>query len=198
MTSISSTILTIGGTPTIFLPVPSPYPYENGCSTNIYQFQSATFLAWDPIYGKSISAATSCFPPQVTSWWLQASDALIYTALGPTFACPEAYSTVSTNVVATSVEEVYCCPSYVAKLHPENPLRLTRLTKQAIHSPLCPAKQRTSLPVSMHLNALGEPDTLMVNHYFLGVESLHDNRIFFFRNHVRRPCQRLQRQLCHK
>ncbi len=130
MTSTSPTVLTIGGTPTIFLPLPTPYPYESGCSTNIYQLNTVpTFLAWDPAYGKSITAAASCFPPQVTSWWFQYSDALIYTAIGPTFVCPEAYSTVSTSLFASSVQEVYCCPSYVMNCTPKKSLRGTRLTR---------------------------------------------------------------------
>ncbi|KAL1858186.1 hypothetical protein Daus18300_010068 [Diaporthe australafricana] len=113
MSSVTSTVMVIGGTPTIFLPLPTPYPSGDGCGTNIYQLTATapTFLAWDPVYGQSVTDATSCFPPQVTTWWLQASTALIYTALGPTFACPEAYSTVSTTLVESSVQEVYCCPS---------------------------------------------------------------------------------------
>ncbi|KAJ0107743.1 hypothetical protein J7T55_000005 [Diaporthe amygdali] len=119
MTSVSSTVISVGGTPTIFLPLPTPYPSEEGCGTNVYQLTSTapTFLAWDPVYGQSVTDATSCFPPQVTTWWLQSSSALIYTALGPSFACPEAYSTVSTNYVASSVQEVYCCPTSFTLLY---------------------------------------------------------------------------------
>lgn len=113
MATVKPTISTLAGTPTIFYPLPTAYPSEDGCGTNIYQLtaDTPTFMVWDPVYGSSVSHATSCFPPQVTTWWLQVSTAATYTALGPTFACPEAYSTMSTNTVATSVEEVYCCPS---------------------------------------------------------------------------------------
>lgn len=116
MASITSTVSTIGGTPTIFYPLPTPYPSEAGCGTNIYQLtpDSPTFINWDPVYGSSVTHATTCFPAQVTAWWLQISTAATYTALGPTFACPEAYSTMSTNTIATSVQEVYCCPSYAS------------------------------------------------------------------------------------
>jgi hypothetical protein len=73
------------------------------------------FVVWDPFYGRGIvTDATTCHPPQVTTWWFQSSDALLYTALGPTFACPEAYSTVTTTVIESSVQQVYCCPSYVS------------------------------------------------------------------------------------
>ncbi|KAH8769060.1 hypothetical protein F5883DRAFT_553407 [Diaporthe sp. PMI_573] len=114
MASVTSTILTVGGTPTIFLPLPTPYPSEEGCGTNIYQWMSTPpmFVVWDPFYGRGIvTDATTCHPPQVTTWWFQSSDALLYTALGPTFACPEAYSTVTTTVIESSVQQVYCCPS---------------------------------------------------------------------------------------
>lgn len=151
MSSATSTVMTIGGTPTIFLPLPTPYPSENDCGTNIYQLKSTnpTFLVWDPVYGQSVTHATTCFPPQVTTWWLQSSGALLYTALGPTFACPEAYSTVSTTTIASSVQEVYCCPSYVHNpasrrerpIPPPPPGRGKRLThSQSIHSPIRSAK----------------------------------------------------------
>lgn len=130
MASVTSTVMTIGGTPTIFVPMATPYPSGDGCGTNIYQLASAepTFLAWDPAYGKSVTDAASCIPTQVSTWWFQDPDALLYTAIGPTFACPEAYSTVLTTVTASSVQKVYCCPSYVhqprakrAYLPKENP-----------------------------------------------------------------------------
>lgn len=119
-------VLTIGGTPTTFLPLATPYPSKDGCDTNIYQLTSAapTFLAWDPAYGKSVTDAASCIPSYVSTWWFQDPDASYYTALGPTFACPEAYSTVSTTATvvttgtASSVQKVYCCPSYVPSLEP--------------------------------------------------------------------------------
>lgn len=116
MASITSTVSTIGGTPTIFYPLPTPYPSEDGCGTNVYQLtpDSPTFINWDPIHGSSVTHATTCFPTQVTAWWLQVSTAATYTALGPTFACPEAYLTMSTNTIETSVQEVYCCPSYAS------------------------------------------------------------------------------------
>ncbi|KAG6357686.1 hypothetical protein INS49_013565 [Diaporthe citri] len=122
MASVTSTVMTIGGTPTIFVPLPTPYPSEDGCGTNIYQLASTTptFLAWDPAYGKSVTDAASCIPSQVSTWRFQDPDALLYTAIGPTFVCPEAYSTVSTTVTASSVQKVYCCPSQYTLLsaHP--------------------------------------------------------------------------------
>lgn len=166
MTSVSSTVISVGGTPTIFLPLPTPYPSEEGCGTNVYQLTSTapTFLAWDPVYGQSVTDATSCFPPQVTTWWLQSSSALIYTALGPSFACPEAYSTVSTNYVASSVQEVYCCPTYVpSRSSLRNSAERNQLTAQFIHSPIRPAKPGRGLSFTMHINAYGRPDAIMVH-----------------------------------
>lgn len=118
MASVTSTIMPIGDIPTVFLPLPTPYPSGDGCGTNIYQPSSAepTFLAWDPAYGKNFTDAASCIAPQVSAWWDQDTGIFqLYTALGPTFACPEAYSTVSTTVTASSVQAVYCCPSYVTQ-----------------------------------------------------------------------------------
>lgn len=124
MANVTSTTMTIGGIPTVLVPLPTPYPSMDGCGANIYQLSSAapTFLAWDPDYGKNFTDAASCLPPQVSTWWDQAPGLFqIYTGLGPTFACPEAYSTVSTTVTASSVQEVYCCPSYVTQPRAERP-----------------------------------------------------------------------------
>lgn len=63
-----------------------------------------------------MTSARSCLPPQVSSWWSQNAGANPYTALGPTFVCPEAYSAVQTVVVNSALEEVFCCPSYVHPL----------------------------------------------------------------------------------
>ncbi|KAK3940796.1 hypothetical protein QBC46DRAFT_228942, partial [Diplogelasinospora grovesii] len=113
MTSAQSTLLTVGGSPTVFLPLPTPWPSGENCGANIYRYIATldTYLAWDPVYGQHLAtSATTCLLPQVTTWWLQPGSNLVYTALGPTFACPQAYSTVTTSQVESSMEEVYCCP----------------------------------------------------------------------------------------
>lgn len=118
MVSTAPTTMTVGGTPTVFLPLPTPWPAGDGCTSNLYLHTPVsnphTFLAWDPLYGASmIPSAQSCLPPQVSSWWSQPASESTYTALGPTFVCPQAYSAVQTVLVATSVQQVFCCPSYV-------------------------------------------------------------------------------------
>jgi len=121
MVSIASTVLTVGGTPTVFLPLPTPWPSGDSCTSNIYLHTPVsnpnTFLAWDPLYGASMDTrAQSCLPPQVSSWWAfeRAASISQYTALGPTFVCPQAYSAVQTVIVASSLQQIFCCPSYVS------------------------------------------------------------------------------------
>ncbi|OAA63579.1 LPXTG-motif cell wall anchor [Niveomyces insectorum RCEF 264] len=110
MTSTITTI-TVTGTPTAFLPLATAWPSGADCTSNIYLFGSNTFLAWDPLYGASmVTSARSCLPPQVTTWWSQPSSD-VYTALGPTFQCPAAYTAALTAVVAGSLYETYCCAS---------------------------------------------------------------------------------------
>lgn len=119
VTSIAATILTVDGTPTEFLPLPTPWPSGYGCTGNIYLHTPVsspnTFLAWDPLFGASmVSSARSCLPPQVTSRWSQAASATPYTALGPTFVCLQAYSAIQAVLIASSLEQMLCCPSYVS------------------------------------------------------------------------------------
>ncbi|KAJ9133329.1 hypothetical protein NKR23_g10833 [Pleurostoma richardsiae] len=106
-----STLLTVSGTPVELLPLSTPWPSGKDCASNIYEQLDGHFLAWDPVYGQSFdTAARTCFPPQVTSWWLNSATATSV-ALGPTFVCPEAYSAVQTALVAEETQYVYCCPS---------------------------------------------------------------------------------------
>ncbi|CZR56665.1 uncharacterized protein PAC_06554 [Phialocephala subalpina] len=124
MTSVASAILTVGGTPTEFLPLATPWPSGDGCAANIYLHTPVsspnTFLAFDPLFGASmVASARSCLPPQVTSWWNQGTSASPYIALGPTFVCPQAYSAVQTVLVATSLQQVFCCPSQYSFLVPQ-------------------------------------------------------------------------------
>lgn len=118
MASVTQAILTVGGSTTAFLPLPSAWPSGTDCTSNLYLHTPIdgvlTFLAWDPLYGASmVLSAQSCLPPQVSNWWSQPVDESIYTALGPTFVCPEAYSAVQTAVVSSSLLQTFCCPSYV-------------------------------------------------------------------------------------
>ncbi|KAH8817513.1 hypothetical protein F5884DRAFT_631487, partial [Xylogone sp. PMI_703] len=123
-TSLASTILTMGGTPTVFLPLPTAWPAGDDCTSNLYLHTPVsnpnTFLAWDPLYGESmVTSASSCLPPQVTAWWNQGSSNTPYTALGPTFVCPEAYSAVQTVLVAKTLQQMFCCPSQYSLLIPQ-------------------------------------------------------------------------------
>ena len=117
--AIVSTILTVSGTPTVFLPLPTAWPSGSGCAENIYLHTPTntpyTFLAFDPLFGATmVTSAQSCLPPQVSTWWSQKNGEATFTALGPTFVCPQAYTAVQTVLVATSLQQIYCCPSYVA------------------------------------------------------------------------------------
>jgi hypothetical protein len=111
----STTTLTVTGTPTVFIPLPTAWPSKTNCESNIYYAQIPnTYLAWDPIYGRDIvSSAQSCLPPQVTNWWNQATAADPIIALGPTFQCPEAYTPMQTAIIASSILQTFCCPSWV-------------------------------------------------------------------------------------
>jgi hypothetical protein len=44
-----------------------------------------------------------------SAWWQSNSDTV--TLLGPSFACPSAYSAVQTNLIASSTQHILCCPS---------------------------------------------------------------------------------------
>lgn len=113
MAATTPTALTVSGTPTpvSFIPLSTPYPSKDGCSGYIYEQVDGHFIAWDPFYGASLDTkARSCFPSEVSSWWSQAAETSIFTALGPTFVCPGAYSAVQTVVIASDTQKVFCCP----------------------------------------------------------------------------------------
>ena len=104
---------------TAWLPLSSPWPAEESCSTQIYAQRGGlggNLIAFDPLFGEEISPLTvsevPCLPPQVTSSWFQ-SNSGVTTVLGPVFNCPEAYSAVQTILTDPLREHIFCCPSYV-------------------------------------------------------------------------------------
>ena len=98
---------------TSWIPVITPWPFTEACSSEIYSQNNGRMVAFDPLYYSSIDpAALTCLPPAITSWWFQTRQALFTTSLGP-FVCPAAYSTGSASLVNSYTAEVFCCPSYV-------------------------------------------------------------------------------------
>ncbi|KAK4449849.1 hypothetical protein QBC34DRAFT_462464 [Podospora aff. communis PSN243] len=108
----------ISGTAVLLYPVPTPWPKPADCTQYIYRQQNnGLLLAHDPMYPSIIEQrAQSCFQPEVSSWWLQPTTANPSSALGPTFVCPESYTTVHTttlpnsNSAAAQTQYIYCCP----------------------------------------------------------------------------------------
>ncbi|KAB5522015.1 hypothetical protein GE09DRAFT_1293735 [Coniochaeta sp. 2T2.1] len=121
ITTPTPTLGTLSGTPVMFYPVTTPWPSQPGCDQYIYrQASSGSFLAWDPVYAKDlVDKASSCFSPQMSSWWFQDHSAATLTSLGPTSVCPAAFSPVLTVAWSTpigttaeeTVQSIYCCPS---------------------------------------------------------------------------------------
>jgi hypothetical protein len=112
------TLGSLDGSPVLFHPMPTPWPAAEGCENYIYrQSRERWILAWDPAYTSfGGTGPASCIPPQQRQWWNQANDAAPSIALGPTFACPEAYSAVYSTLEsdsATQTHFTYCCPPYV-------------------------------------------------------------------------------------
>ncbi|PQE29740.1 LPXTG-motif cell wall anchor protein [Rutstroemia sp. NJR-2017a WRK4] len=92
---------------TAWLPISTAWPLITQCSTLIYIDGGSKAYAWDPFYGNVINTnAPLCLPREVTSWWLGTSY-----SLGPTFTCPQAYTTATTSVHTPGMTEVFCCPS---------------------------------------------------------------------------------------
>ncbi|OIW27915.1 hypothetical protein CONLIGDRAFT_454281 [Coniochaeta ligniaria NRRL 30616] len=112
-TAVTLTVITVSGTHVQVAPLPTPFPSRSGCADNIWRRPEGTFVAWDPLYVSYVTSASTCFAPQVTSWWLFNSKTVsAYQGLGLTFACPEAYYTAATSVLSSeSLQQVYCCPS---------------------------------------------------------------------------------------
>lgn len=117
MTSVfpSENLQVVSGITTAWLPVPTPWLSIAACSSQIYEQRAGlggNFIAFDPLYGESIvPSAIPCLPTEVTSSWYQSNSATT-TVLGPTFACPGAYSGVQTILVSSLTQQVLCCPSY--------------------------------------------------------------------------------------
>lgn len=112
------------GTITSWLPLTTTYPAQAGCSSSFWArwgfYQSAgqnyQLVGFDPGYDISVGSGASCQPAAVTSWWetrdasLTASGVTTRYSIGP-IVCPQAYTTVGTNVVGLGTTQVACCPS---------------------------------------------------------------------------------------
>ncbi|KAK1749851.1 hypothetical protein QBC47DRAFT_365904 [Echria macrotheca] len=116
-----SQLITANGTPTQFLPLSTPWPAATDCASKLYQHDDGRMLAWDPFYGRAFDAKVqSCHAPEVSAWWFQTAPPITtYTALGPSFACPQRYSTVQVALLADDTPYVYCCPSQYDLLVPQ-------------------------------------------------------------------------------
>lgn len=143
---------TVSGTLTAFLPITTPWPAIQSCSSQIYGLADYRNIAFDPYYGLNISpnAPTPCLPPEVTASWNQPSGQLPRYALGPTFVCPGAYYPVSTNVINSETQQVLCCPSYVVPAPKPVPQRLI-FHAQILHSQHRP-DDKTAFSRSMRLH----------------------------------------------
>jgi hypothetical protein len=103
---------TVSGKVTAWLPLTTPWPSSSDCNTHVYaQNGDGTLIGWDPYFDLYVEPSSiHCLPPEVTSsWWQSNSDTV--TLLGPSFACPSAYSAVQTNLIASSTQHILCCPS---------------------------------------------------------------------------------------
>ncbi|PQE03219.1 kinesin light chain protein [Rutstroemia sp. NJR-2017a BBW] len=86
---------------TAWLPISTAWPLITQCSTLIYIDGGSKAYAWDPFYGNVIDTnAPLCLPREVTSWWLGTSY-----SLGPTFTCPQAYTTATTSVHTPEIRQ---------------------------------------------------------------------------------------------
>ncbi|KAM3078220.1 hypothetical protein ACMFMG_002481 [Clarireedia jacksonii] len=95
---------------TAWLPISTAWPLTTQCSSLVYigsGKDAGRAFGWDPLYGKVIDTnAPLCLPREVTSWWFGTSY-----SIGPTFNCPQAYTTALTSVPTPGVTEIFCCPS---------------------------------------------------------------------------------------
>lgn len=97
-----------GGTVTQWIPIPTAYPIQGGCSKALMSAQSGNLTGWDPGYSATVDASVICWPAEATAWWDQ-SDPRTTTSLGPAL-CPQAYYTVATSEKDKARTLVACCP----------------------------------------------------------------------------------------
>jgi hypothetical protein len=72
---------------------------------------AASIGAFDPWYGQNVNTSLQCQAPQLTTWWDQADlSASTLWNLGP-LACPNGYTTGSTQSVNAQSTILACCPS---------------------------------------------------------------------------------------
>ncbi|KAF6822375.1 hypothetical protein CPLU01_12057 [Colletotrichum plurivorum] len=111
--AVTPLTVTASGRPTVYYPLPTPWPLGPGCASRTYrQAELGKIPRVGPYYGMHLdSDAKTCYPPHVTSWWFQTEGQPTSIALRPTFACPEAYTAAQTLLEAGGVQHVYCCPS---------------------------------------------------------------------------------------
>jgi hypothetical protein len=107
---------TNAGTVTSWLPLTTPWPSSQGCSSIFLAHGNfaagAVAYVFDPTYGISVDANVRCWPPEATTWWAQTflGNTGTTVELGP-FVCPAAYTTATTTVVNALSTLVGCCPS---------------------------------------------------------------------------------------
>jgi hypothetical protein len=112
------------GTITSWVPLPTAFAYQAGCSSAIFAPKRSSpeepfnVIAFDPTYGVAVDAAQKCLPEAATLWWK--TDAASLTSQGITtrysigpIECPKAYKTAATFPVGDDRTQVACCPSYV-------------------------------------------------------------------------------------
>lgn len=109
---------TNSGIVTSWLAVASAWPAVPQCSTEIYSQigtgDGLAAIAFDPVFGESISTQVTCLPPFATSWWNQQAQTPLQTvtSIGP-LVCPQLYTTAATSALNSASTFVACCPSYV-------------------------------------------------------------------------------------
>ncbi|CZR56129.1 uncharacterized protein PAC_06017 [Phialocephala subalpina] len=109
-------LTTVGGGVTAWLPVPTAWPLQPECSTQLiraWEANGANPIAFDPAYASvSPTTVSPCLPTEFTASWKQATTTspATTTLLGPTFVCPAAYESVG-DLLVQSMQMLLCCPS---------------------------------------------------------------------------------------
>jgi hypothetical protein len=102
------------GITTSWVPFTTPGPsLSPECLSAFYlnPQNAASIGAFDPWYGQNVNTSLQCQAPQLTTWWDQADlSASTLWNLGP-LACPNEYTTGSTQSVNPQSTILACCPS---------------------------------------------------------------------------------------
>ncbi|KAK1832790.1 hypothetical protein QBC39DRAFT_67746 [Podospora conica] len=101
---------TILGSSVDFIPVPTPWPMSARCDEYIWRRSAdGAVRAFDPNYPYVDGGrGQSCYPDPQSLWWFGRS------VLGPTFVCPESYTSIHSTLVDGDFDALtqftYCCP----------------------------------------------------------------------------------------